>query len=428
MNARPFHPSPADDQHPEDLLLAHADIAALDALIECGLDPARVDPAHRDRAAHVAAVLGLCDSDIHTRCDAGALVSRCTGTLGALNFDASSARLDPQDEDAFEALVQSNFDPAHVAGGMRARAQHHAAILSLLGTTAVSAPGQSAAREDLVARTLAHIDAEGDLQTARLRFAAPEPVSAKRRFGLPELISIAAMLLIGSAVVLPVTAQVRDNARRTACFGNFSSLAGAFSSYNADAKGAYPVASASLAGTPWMNVGTPGQSNSAHLYTLMLGKYATLAALACDGNPAAVRTAFSADAHDWQRFENVSYSYTNMFGRQSLARSAAWSTTLPSVILADRSSVTTSAHAGKRVIDVMENSPNHNGTGQSVLARDGSARWLVTPMLDERDNIWIPTALEDALRSAEQFHRGGRAQPLKGLETCTTRGDIFLIP
>lgn len=422
-------PQPAHSPDVSDTRLAYTDAAALDALMHAGLDLDEVSPSLRERAARALELLNtlpLPESTIPT--DADRLLQAAMARVNELRFNPELSRLSPHDEDALEALVQHGMDPARVATGMRDRATAQHRVLSLLETSNSSSKTDSARRDDLIARSLATIQSAEASQRSRLTLANADRPRPRRTWRLADLVTAAAMLLVGSAVVLPVASHMRESGRQTACAGNMSSLASAFGLYAKDERDALPMASASLGGTPWWNVGTPAQSNSANLYTLTRTGHAKLEQTACKGNSAAVSSETRANAQDWARFENVSYSFLNLFGRPAEARGGIWHAARPVVLVSDRSSVVVNARAGKAWIDVMENSPNHAGAGQVVLLSDGSAKWLTNPMITPDDNIWLPASLEQAIRAAEQMHRGGKTQPLRGTEIPSHATDSFMCP
>src|SRR5690606_33034858 len=142
------------------------------------------------------------------------------------------------------------------------------------------------------------------------------PAARRRGLGvrLADLASVAAVVLIGAGLVLPVLSAVREQARRAACLTNLGSTASAMSSYAHSNRDSLPMATASLGGGHWWDVGSPRSSNSANLYTLARDGYVTLATLACPGNPSAPTRVPSPDARDWRRLEEISYSYQIMFG------------------------------------------------------------------------------------------------------------------
>jgi hypothetical protein len=322
------------------------------------------------------------------------------------------AVLSPDDEDAMEALVMAGFDPQRVTSSLRPRA----AQLLAIGELAVNAPAPLAGGQLLIERTFQ--------SSVRAREARGFEPSNSRRSALAwaDIISVAAALLIATSVIWPMASTYRAHSIRQACLGNLGSLASAFGTYAGDFRGSMPMASASLGGQPWWNVGqSPAQSNSANLFTLARSNYTNLEQLACDGNALCSRDV-AKDAMDWPALPNVSYSYFVMFGRArpSFSGNAEMAGAPPAktVVLADASPVIRRAVAKQRVYP-LENSANHAGTGQTVLRLDGSAIWLNTPV-HEGDNIWLPADVEEVLREIRQQVAQGQQQ---GAVPLLTRQD-----
>ena len=198
--------------------------------------------------------------------------------------------------------------------------------------------------------------------------------------------------------------------------------------YSTDNRGSLPMATASLAGAPWWNVGSPEQSNAANLFTLKRQNYASITQLACAANADACRECNDPQAADWSCFGDVSYSYQNMFATRRPSMNQAVSF----VVLADRSPVTTRAFRGEKTVYYNENAFFHNQRGQNALKSDGSALWMATPWTDSGDNIWLPRAIENAIKQAEARAQGrsakGTCQPLRGVEEPDGPEDTFLCP
>ncbi len=411
--------------------LGFQDAEAVDALVSAEFDLGRVPARLRERAGKALALMDGLDAPSPTDAlNADQRIAQGMSRIAAFSINPESLRLSPADEDALEALVQSGMNPAQVSSGMRARAEAQLRVLSLLDIApATTGASDAERRESLITRSMKLIERESDAQRTRLSLRPPaDGASRSRTWRLADLVSVAAVLLIGAAVVWPIMAQARDSSRRAACLSNSASLASAFSLYANDHRESLPMASASLGGLPWWNVGSKvSESNSANLYTLRRANYAPLQTMACSGNSSAVMSCDDATKSDWDRFENVSYSFLNLFGRPGVATGSVYHAVRPVVLLADRSAVVVRARAGAIWIDVTENSPNHNGSGQTALLSDGSARFLNSPDF-EGDNIWLPVSIEDALRRSAQLKRGGRAEPLRGIETPSSATDIFLGP
>lgn len=397
--------------------LIEADAAALDALIEAGFDPSAVEPGLRERAARCAELLALIGSPVGE--PDGALVDVTLARVAVARREASGVDLTPRDEDALEALVAAGFDPGRCPGGVRARAFAHAQMLSLLDV-----PVDASRREPLVAATLARVGA--DVESAERRMVLPLE-RGRSRFRWSDLVSVAALLLVGAAVALPMVGAIRGQAQRAACQASLLGAMRGFAGYANDYREALPQASASVAGQRWWNVGTPEESNSANLFTLARARYASLPDVTCAANPAAPRV-MDAGARDWASCEQVSYSYQNLFAPER----PRWTRAQATIVLADRSPVVVRAKRGEWVNPVA-NSDNHAGRGQNVLRSDGSSEFLRSPVLAGGDNIWLPASLERLIAQvAELAARGQRPDHtrdlLHGVETPVGASDVFLSP
>lgn len=386
---------------------------AIDALAEVGFDPAKVSDKKRSGAGMIARLLSLLDMG-----DAGADPSLADATMARVlrtpRRGDDEPALSSMDHMAVESWVMHEYDGERVPTSLRDRARR----LVAMREDVVNVPGV-AASENLVELTLARVQAEADAQSARMTIEPARPARGSLR--LADLVSVAAVLMIGAAVVWPVLSAVRHESRRMACLSNMGNAALAFDQYAGSHRDSLPVATASLDGRPWWNVGAADRrSNSANLYELTRTGYAKLADLACPGNPAAPREAARPDQGDWQSFDEVSYSYQIMFGPMRIT----WSAPVRGVVIADRSPVIARAIRGDW-IDPNENSMNHGGRGQHILFSDGSSQWRRTPELESMDNIWLPRGLEQLIDQAT-----GRRDRLHlyGTETPTAVDDAFVGP
>ena len=424
MNQRnPHHAidggAPTDPAHGP--LPTPADRDAIDALIESAMDPTRVAPVHRERAGVVAKLLSVLNARVRNdRLLVDIALAR------ALRAEAAPTGVEPSlipaDEEALDAWMLAGYDANRVPTSLKERARRHEAIARMITTAPAAASASS-----LVDRTLASVArAEAD-RSDRLRIA-PERVRSAPRFRIHDLVSVAAMLLIGAAVALPILAKTRAYARQTLCQANLGSTAVAMASYAASNRDALPMSTAGLGGGTWWNVGSESTpSNSSNLYTLFRNGYVGLDDLACPGNPEAAVDPAETAGFDWRRIEQVSYSY-QVYPRSGVPTIHE----NPSrVVLADRSPVILLA-IRRQQIDPVADSPNHNGRGQHILRGDGSTEWLTSPVLeDSGDNIWLPLAVENRIRQIESERRGAKApkvEPIKGNERPETPHDVFLGP
>lgn len=410
--ASPSSSPPTPPALADQATLCPSDCAALEALCDSGLDCSKVPSEHAARARRIMALLDRVGDGV-PQADRDLLIDVTCAMIGRARR-SSEAELSPRDEDAFEALVAAGMDPQRVPAALRPRALRHAELLSHL-----DAPVIAADRDALIARTLGYVERSADDRAARMTIA-PEPAPRGFRIRWPELISVAAMLTLTGAVLTPMVNAARGYQQRTACQANMSAAGLGFGTYAGDFRDALPMASSSPAGHPWWNVGDPERSNSANLYTMVRTRHASTDALACAGNPFAVRTNPEPAAADWRSLDQVSYSYQNMFATER----PRWTQPTTVVVLADRSPVIPLAIRGLS-INPLDNSLNHSGRGQTVLFNDGSSRFMRTPVLESGDNIWLPRQLERiiaALRNPTQ------ADPLRGTETPDAADDVFLGP
>lgn len=393
---------PAEDAQ----VLSSADAAALDALIDARLDPSRAVGGDPERIRRAAGLLHLLASG--ERPDPSLADATMARVLRARRYVAvaqgGTEALSPDDEAALESWIMHGYDASRVAPSLRERARRHERLANLATSASVDADGS------IVDRTLARIQRFEDETSEARRL----PAARRRGLGvrLADLASVAAVVLIGAGLVLPVLSAVREQARRAACLTNLGSTASAMSSYAHSNRDSLPMATASLGGGHWWDVGSPRSSNSANLYTLARDGYVTLATLACPGNPSAPTRVPSPDARDWRRLEEISYSYQIMFGPRP-----AWNGPHRVVILADRSPVVLRAVRGERP-DPMANAPNHQGAGQHLLVNDASVSWAGSPVLPNGDNIWLPRHLEVRSGRIRGTGLSGRELPAGPDDTC----------
>lgn len=402
--------------------LNQADAAALEALIDAEFDLTRVPTDTRDRAARAAGLLGLLGTPVQTDLkDDGLLVDATLARVAAVRASvvrhAAQAERDfgliGDDEDALELLVSAGFKSERVPGRMRIRAQRTAALLGLLDT-----PVESGSREALVQATLDRVQQTVDKQTSRMRLE--ERPTIARRLRLGDLISVAAMLLLAGAVLIPMAGAMREMSRRSACQTGMAQAGLGFGQYAGDYKDSLPLASASMPGSQWWNVGDKDRSNSANLFTLARAGYLKVHDLACPGNSKACRDTAAPNQFDWKYLDQVSFSYQNMFAKERPKLSGPVTITL----IADRSPIIPLA-IQRKTINPLQNSLQHDGRGQSVLESNGAVLWLRTPVLANGDNIFLPRPLEELIA---RLQHPNEAAPLKGTEEPEGADDVFLAP
>ena len=393
--------------------LSAQDAAAVDALIDAAMDPADVDADHRTRAERAAALLRLLRAG-HVPID-DALVDVTLARI-ARAFSAGPPALSREDAAALDAWVLAGYDLKKTPHSLRARATRHQHLAQRVSHLPL-APDST----DLVQRTLARVQEEEMSRGQRMRFQA----HAERRglsVRLADVVSVAAVLLIGAAIVWPLLTSLRYQSRRAVCFSTMNTAGVGFSTYAADYRDQLPVANTELTG-PWWNTGVEGQSNSANLYGLVRTRYVKLADLACPGNPGAAIEDADPDAVDWLSRPQVSFSYAIMYGPAL----PSWTSGQPRVVLADRSPVVDVWVRGQPFFP-MTNSRNHDDPGQHVLLTDASAQWLRSPETARGDNIWLPSYIEREIDRLTGRDRNRPQHPLTGTETPGSDRDVFLGP
>jgi hypothetical protein len=416
--------------HPDHPLLP-GDADALDALIDAGLRVERVSVVHRAKAAQIFNILALVDTPIQVDQDQSTLVDVTMARVlrAASPADEGEAVLTAMDGEALDAYVAADFRTAKVPALLRPRAFKIEAMVNLVSQTPTNTPPAFALTE----RTMRRIAlAEREQEASQSDSGSLRPVGG---FRFADLVSVAAVILLGVAVMWPVLTTVRGYQQRAGCASNLGRVATAMGEYSGDFSGMLPMATASYGGT-WLDVGSsPERSNSANLFTLPRFKYASMHDLACSGNPNAVVKQPSQAAQDWSSLKEVSYSYYIMFGKARPTPESSPST----IILADKSPVVMRASTKQVVRFPLENSPNHAGKGQWALRADGAAVWLTTPQVGS-DNIWLSRGheriwsqiqahlpqIEAELRSG--VRRGVLHIPVQGDELPESAADSFLGP
>lgn len=384
--------------------LHELDAAALDALVQAEFDPTRVPEALRDRASRLAAILAPMTQ--HTISGTSMVDMTMSRLERAMGDDAAPLELVPDDEESLDAWVTAGYRSGKVPSSLRARAEKLESIAQLVRSVPAGSNSMSFARASLIDRTMGKIEG-----SPRQRSLDAAPVRVGSRWRVADVLSMAAMLLLASAVLWPISSSLRSHSGRTDCQANLGSIASALSSYAGSFRDSLPMANSLKVGQSWWNVGKPDESNSANLYTLHKAGFSPLSSLACGGNPTALRNPHCDTDCDWRSHDEVSYSYrVPTPGVNSLHQ------ILPTtVVLADRSPVIQLAYRNK-LYRPLENSANHDGRGQTALLADGSVHWLTTPVSPDGDNLWLTSDMEVfldvGLRAGQQAEREQRAREL----------------
>lgn len=123
-----------------------------------------------------------------------------------MKSDEHMPSINRADAALLEKLVESGFDPDAVDGlddDQRARLQCLAGMLGMLDGYP-SEPLDEGERETLTHATMARIDRFESEQTDRMKFSDTGAGGSRGRFGPLELVAVAAILILGVAVIFPI--------------------------------------------------------------------------------------------------------------------------------------------------------------------------------------------------------------------------------
>lgn len=281
--------------------------------------------------------------------------------------DLSEEFQDERDAAALEYLIEAGFDRSCIGrmpAELRANAERLLGELGAIDRYPVEPPNDL-----LVEATLARI-ARNDEQTQE-RWRLPQWHAPSSRWGLPNLVAIAALLIVAAGVAIPVTAQVRRSHSQSLCANSLRTLGGGLAAYAADHRGMLPM-TAGLAGflTAPAEQTPPMAENARHLELLSSKGYCHANCTRCNGA------------------RNLSYRVPTHRAQLQLTATAR------SPVAADANPVQGLAQRGVMPPTFDLNSPNHGQSGQNVLFSDGSAVWLASPRMQvapsaASDNIWV---------------------------------------
>lgn len=310
----------------------------------------------------------------------------------------------PEDQQAMDALVDAGFEIESVSADLRPRAERLMQVMGLLDHLPTESTGDL-----LVARTLQRVtEARQQDRYSQQIQTLTTPRSLLR---WPELIAVAAVVLIGVSVALPWLSNVPSKANLAACASNLSANFNGLSAYASD-YGTLPVLQPSPSGE-WMHVNEfdedgSTRSNSANQILAVKSGHLDMKDLACPENPHAL-LALQPNMRDFPDSRKISYSIQNMFGAEKPRLGGP-----AMAILSDRNPyfATGRFNARPRTGNI---SPNHvRQDGQNVLFTNGSVSFVNSAMTDQGDNIW---------------HRGKVTQTdYNGTELPTDPFDAFLVP
>ncbi len=336
--------------------------------------------------------------------EASARGARLTALLETLRLSAGEERLlasDRSDRIGEATSVANRLSPAgervvdaFASGEEPAEAVR---VLELLDEASTDDPSDRVRRIDRLMASIRQRDRVNDKKPFRLSPPSADEVRSSRRIRFSDFVAIAAVLLVGTAVLFPSMFSAQTMAEEIRCAQNMQQAGLGFSLFAQDHDGHLP-ATESKGSSPngptsrWWLVGDPTSSHSANLFVLVREDYVPLEALACPGNDQAPVAHAHALDRDWRSADELSYSYQLFNGAPP-----RFSDPNVVLVLADRSPVVEAAMRGETV-DATLNSRNHGSRGQNLLLPDFSVFFVNSPRLAEGDNIWIPRSREDQPR------------------------------
>ncbi len=284
-------------------------------------------------------------------------------------------KLNADDQRLLDALVDSGFDP-QVLESLSAEERNRVSAILNLFELIEDYPVEDA-DDSLVHATLARID-QYELRAAAQSAQDSALQSASRRgFRLPDLVSIAAVLLIGASIFWPMISTMKQRRIDDSCANNLRQMGYAFAQYADDYNGSIPVARTGLF-SEWSQSFT----NAINLGPLVAGKYCERDHLECAGH---------------EGLSGSSYGYQWQIPDSELT----WGKRI-TIILGDRNPLIDAISQSKLLTPALSNSLNHGGRGQNVLRTDGQWMWLKNPMVGAQDNIWLPKGVSALHESEEQ--------------------------
>ena len=292
--------------------------------------------------------------------------------------------LNADDQRLLDALVESGFDPQVLESLSAEDRSRVGAILNLFALME-DYPVEDA-DDSLVDATLARIDQYEARTSAMVSQENEMQVASRRAFRLPDLISVAAVILIGASIFWPMLSTMKQRRIDESCANNLRQMGYAFNQYANDYDGSIPVARAGLF-SQW----TQSFPNVVNLGPLVDGGYCERNHLECAGHDGLSGAAYG---YQWQIPDSA----------------LSWGVNRITVILGDRNPLIDAIYQAKSQTPALSNSLNHGGRGQNVLSTNGAWMWLENPMVGADDNIWLP-------KGSSSLHDG---------ELQTDGQDVFL--
>ncbi len=279
--------------------------------------------------------------------------------------------LPPEDARLLDLLAESGFDPDVLRGLPAGEQRRGEELLSLLRH--LDAYPDAACAPELTDAVLSRVAADERDRARTMRIDAPR---RGLRIRVPDLVTIAAVLLLGVGVGWPVISAVRAQTRRDECYRNMTQVFAGLERYAGDHAGILPLtadlaSAVSAAATAARAPDWRTYQHASSLDALAREGYAPQRCLTCPGCAK----------------ERASLAF-----RVPVAgRPFTLMTAVSAPLLADANPVLEVHRRGLPFErELTQSSTNHDRMGQNTLYDDGSVRWLMSPVLPSGDNIWVP--------------------------------------
>lgn len=311
----------------------------------------------------------------------------------------SAPVLSEADARALDLWVDLGFEPAAVAAAVEhgrvtlhdgmERTLDAGEVARLLAVSRVlrrlDALRAPVADPTLLDVTLAGIDRHERAQAERLRFELDAAGPRRGRPRVPDLVAVAAILLIVASVALPLLDTVRQRSTDARCVDTLRRLGTGFIAYARDHADGVPTA---LAGSMLRFPSRQEIMNPAPLVDL---GYCDLGHLGCPGHHGDIRTL---------RYGHQVIPAGLGSGTQRRFRISWTAPTIITGAMGDRSPLADAWLAGGHPAP-MAAAESHGGRGQAILRTDGAVLWLLLPVVDRQDNIWLPHGALELSQDAE---------------------------
>lgn len=276
-------------------------------------------------------------------------------------------------------------------------AEQDAALAAMFA--ALNAPQAAPMPPDLVARTVARVQAAGpaprvvrprDELTAHVE---RQDVGIIRLGNLRDIVAVAALIVLAVGIGVPGLLHMRERSQRLGCSYNLAQLGVGLQQYASTYASSVPFAGFGRMAS-WQPTDDPAMvtvPNRRHVYPLLRLHFVQDPRLfICPSQPHVPMPADLVQRYyDFLEGRNISYAYQNMAGARPSANDDA---RLP--ILSDENPL---FEDGLPLLDArrfqrpeLANSRAHDGGGQNILTLGGHVRWATTPLAGiDDDNIWV---------------------------------------